>query len=699
MSKSKYINYSNEPPKESQAWKCYKKYFDGFLTKSNIVNVMKQCRDFYEGHQYGDNTDPSLPKPVMNICSEYVEKVKAKLTDTDYSVEFTCEDDQQSLRLLDQFYEYQTQKMGDIDFNASVVERALIDGVGCAFTMYDADTYGLKGLYRGFLKRQIVNFEDVFFANPYCEDPQDQKYLGFVQRISVEEARNLCEVKENKEFIVPDEFDFHTEYSEEDIGFDTCTLVTRYYRDKNGEVCFEQSTRYVDLFKKPHHLRPDIDDTSKDLDEDTQEYEDISNEKITIQTKAEKETDSDYKKKLKVFYRYPFSWFRPYPLRNSVLGRSMLTQIMTNQKQVNFMMMMAMLDYQNHGMAKWIVQEDALVDGEVITNDPGQVIKIKNKFGQAVGSAIQRIEPTSASSEQLNQPNILMTLTRQIYGFDNLTASNNLNDTSGYALQQVQKQQDLVLEIPQQRYWLYIRNNAETDLLFFRDYVDEAKFFQRRSTGEISLQNSYKQMAENIYGAYGEQAPGSDPSTGELPQPKEMINQTIKHEDFMKDFEIAVSVTQGIAHNQITESQHINQLFQYIMTGNVDASLIKALINADPSISRKVRSNFIDELNAYENSQLRVKQSEIDQLKQYIKQLQAQFTNINQQVNYQNERLSAYKKATEENAQQNKAIMDAYTNEIKNSTKSEGEVKSNNAKGIEGETFDDTDTEDYSLYE
>lgn len=691
--------YSNdETPKETQAWKCYKKYYEGFLIKTNVVNVMKQCRDFYEGNQYGNNVDPALPKPVMNICSEYVEKVKAKLTDTEYAVEFTCEDEKQSLRLLDQFYEYQTQKIGDIDFNASVVERALIDGVGCAFTMYDADTYGLKGLYRGYLKRQIVNFEDVFFANPYCEDPQDQKYLGFVQRISVEEARNLCEVKDRKELIVPDEFDFHSEYNEDEIGFDTCTLVTRYYRDKNGEVCFEQSTRYCDLFKKPHHLRPNIDDASNTIEEGKDDYSDMAEEKITIQSKPEKETDKDYRKKLQVFYRYPFSWFRPYPLRNSVLGRSMLTQIMTNQKQVNFMMMMAMLDYQNHGMAKWIVQEDALVDGEVITNDPGQVIKIKNKFGQAVGSAIQRIEPSSASSEQLNQPNILMTLTRQIYGFDNLTASNNLNDTSGYALQQVQKQQDLVLQIPQERYWLYVRSNAETDLLFFRDYVDEAKFFHKRSVGELSLENSYKTMAENVYGAYGQTAPGADEETGELPPPKEMVGKTITHEDFMKDFEIAVSVTQGISHNQITESQHINQLFQYIMTGNIDASLIKALINADPSISRKVRSNFVNELDAYENSQIKVKQAEIDQLKQYIKQLQQQFTQMGQQVSYQNEQLSAYKKATQENAEQNKAIMDAYTQEIKNQSVSEGEVKSNNAKEEEGTSFDSY-TEDYSLYE
>lgn len=661
---------------------------------------MSECRRYYSGDQYDSDMDESLPRPVMNICNEYVEKVKAKLTDTPYAVEFTSDNENAELHLLDQFYEYQTSKINDIDFNASIVESALIDGVACAFTMYDKDSYGLRGKYRGFLRRKKVNFEDVFFANPYCEEPQDQKYIGFVQRVSVQEARNLCEDQSKIELIVPDDFKFGGEekYNKENIDFDTCTLVTRYFRDKDGEVMFEQSTQFCDLFKKPHYIRPDKDDfNDKDNNEHT-DYENMLEERITIQEKAEAESDSSYRKKLKIFHRYPFSWYRPYPVRNSVLGRSMLTQIISNQKQVNFMMMMTMLGFQYHGMGKWIVQEGALADGETITNDPSQVIHVKAKYNQAVGSVLQRIEPSTTSGELLNQPNAIMTMARQIYGYDNLTADNNLNDTSGYALQQVQKQQNLVLEIPQQRYWLYIRQNAETDLLFFRDYVDEAKFFRRRNQGEVSSENAYRDMSQSIYDAYGQVPEGAD-ANGQLPMAKEMISKSIKNEDFMSDFEIAVTVTQGVGQSQISESQHYSQVFQWMASGNMDAALLKALVDADPAFSRKTRDTLKGELEAYETSQISNLKAQIDQYKQVIEQLQNQYKQLGQQVSYQESQLKAYKQASEENARNNKEYVNSVLSAQKTHQVSEGEAKSNASRGIEGSQYGDysEESEEFTL--
>lgn len=671
-------------PKETKAWRAYRKYRDGFLSTSNCIATMNECRRFYSGDQYDDNIDPSLPKPVMNICNEYVEKVKAKLTDTPYAVEFTTDAENTQLHLLDQFYDYQKAKMKDDDFNASIVESALIDGVGCAFTMYDKDTYGLRGKYRGFLRRKKVNFEDVFFANPYCEEPQDQKYLGFVQRVSVQEARNLCEDESKAELIVPDDYNWTKDdkYNPENIDFDTCTLVTRYFRDKDGEVVFEQSTQYCDLFKKPHYIRPDKNDFDTETEEGKEDYSDMEEERITIQEKAETETDESYRKKLKVFHRYPFSWYRPYPVRNTVLGRSMLTQIISNQKQVNFMMMMIMLGFQYHGMGKWVVQEGALADGETITNDPSQVIHVKAKYNQAVGSVLQRIEPSTTSNEQLNEPNAIMTMARQIYGYDNLTSDNNLNDTSGYALQQVAKQQNLVLEIPQQRYWAYIRSNAETDLLFFRDYVDEAKFFQRRDQGEIASQNAYKDLSQNILDANG--------ANRQLSPVKEMMSKTIKNEDFMSDFEIAVTVTQGIGQSEISESQHYSQVFQWISTGNMDASLAKAWVDADPAFSKKTRDTLKGELEAYENSQIQALNAQIDQYKNVIEQLKQKYTEMGQQVTYQQAQLKAYKQASEENARNSKEYMNSVlSSNSTNGQMSDGEAKSNASRGIEGSQYGD----------
>lgn len=677
---------------ETRSWRAWKKYSDGFLAKNNVRPVLDERRKYYKGDHYDKAMDESIPKPVMNICFEYVEKVRAKLNETPYAVEFTTLDERKrDMNDIDKFYEYQQAKMNDRDTNAKVIKRALIDGVGCCFTMYDADTYGIKGRYRGYLKRKVVNFENVFFANPYCEDPQDQEYLGFVQKISVEEARNLCEVESRKKFIVPDMFDVTREYDPDDIAFDTCTLVTRYYRDKDGEVVFELSTQYCDLFRKPHHIRPGIDDadnTIEDGDRD-EDYADMSEERITVQTKPEGETESGYEEKLKVFWRYPFSWYRPYPINGIVLGDSVISQLIPIQKQVNFTNMMAMMDFQNHGFAKWVVQEGALADGETINNDPGQILHVKVNPGTAIGSVVQRIDPSNVSAEQLNQGNALITLARQVYGFDNLTAENSSSDSSGYALQQIQKQMNLVLEDAQNLLWDYVRSNAETDILFFRDYIDEAYFFARNGSGEVSKQDAYKDMTQNIYDAYGATPEGAD-ENGQLPATPTIVPMKVESRSFMKDFDVCVEVTQGVATSQISESQHYSQVFQWISTGNMDASLAKAWVNCDPAFSRKTRENLMSALDAYENGQLQTKQAEIDQLKQYIKQLQSQFQDVQYKVNYQSQQLDAYKKASQENAQQNEAVTKAMSKELKKyqDAESEGEVKSNNARGVEGSSFD-----------
>ncbi len=697
---SDYTELNEE--RETKAWKAYKKYHDGFLVSSRMVEAIEERRAFYRGEQYDKSLADDVPKPVLNICWEYVEKVCAKLTDTPYAVQFNA-DDERNLHKLDMFYEYQTMQMNDNDNNVAVARAGLIDGCGCEFTFYDEDTYGNKGKYRGFLLRKVFPFEDVFFANPYCEEPQNQEYLGFVQIVSVDEARNLCEDESQRELIVPDLWEMDKKYNPDRVAFDTCTLVTRYFHDSDGEVVFEVCTRYVNLYKKPHYLNPEKNRKFKNTTSDeTEDYKNMANEKIDMQSPAVSETDEEYEKKLGKFHRYPFAWFRPYPIHNSVLGDSVISQIMPVQKQINFVNMMSMLNFQNHSMGKWIVEEDALADGVTINNDPSQTIYVKSRYGQSVGNVVQRVEPSTVSAEQLGQGNMLMSLARQLFGYENLTSDSVSGDASGYALQQVQKQQNLVLEIPQQRLWRYIKEKARTDLLFFKFYVDEAKFYVHRSEGEVSRLESKRAMTQSVLDANPQLAQSEpfnsmvDPNTKQLPPTTRTYSEDIIRDDFMKDFEVMVDVIQGIAGSEIAESQHYSQVMQWIMSGNIDASYAKALVEGDPAFSRKVKSNVKAELDAYENGQIAQLKAQIDEYKNVVRQLQSGLEQVQQQVQYQNKVVEAYKRATKENAQFNKAIAkgnmraeeEATLSEETGEYQTEGEVKSNNARGVEGTSFD-----------
>lgn len=691
-------NRENEAQKISEGYKKYRHYKDGFLTNANVINAIKQRRNFYKGEQYDKDLSDDIPQPVTNIIWKYVENVSAKLAETDYSVEFISDSNNQNLNKLDKFYEYQKEAIKDVNLGARVIKKALIDGIAGVVTCYDEDEYGCRGKFRGYIKRKIIPFEDWFFANPYCEDPQDQKYLGFVQRISVEEARNLCESSQDKKFVVPDEVDADKveEYQTDKIDFDTCTLVTRYFREpKTGEVMFQLSTKYVDLYKTPHYLSPEKESKRIDsLKKDEAGNLITENERNTIQTTPVSETQSEYEERLKIFWRYPVAFYRPYPIENSVLGDSAITQLIGSQKQINFDKMMSMLNFQNHGMGKWIVNRGALIEGQTIDNNPAQVIEVELPPGNNVSSVIHRIEPSQVSAEQLNQASTEMAIAEDIYGFAGLTSNNsNLNDTSGYALQQVLKQQNLPLQNPQNLFWDYVRENAMNDILFFRHYVDEAKFYIKKEEGSIQMQESYKQMSENIFSAYGQRAPGSENTVdGMLPEVSRRVEETIKKEDFMKDFQVTATVIQGVGNSRISESQHYTQVMQMVMTGNADPAVIRAWVDADPNFSQRVRENLHDALEASENSRVAQLTATIQEYKQVIQQQNQALQEYSQRFNYAQKQLDSYKKATEQNAQENKAIMDAYTSQFKDSIVEEGEVKSNNARGIEGSSFDSYST-------
>lgn len=679
--------------KETKAWLAYQRY-QKFLDSANFFNVIRENRRFCRGDQYDEGMDPSIPKPMMNICFEYIEKVSAKLLDTPYAVEFNTDSDE-DLHKLDEYYRFNMEQINDRDTLVDVCKAGLRDGVGCAFTIHDEDTYGIHGLYRGCEIRKYIPIEDVFFANPYCDDPQRQEYLGYVMKISVDEAKRLCENKECEDLIVPDRWDMTKEYSPENIAFDTCTLITRFFRDEKGEVCFECATQYCDLYKKPHYLNPSRNDEKNwTEDEKKQDYKSMAPEKADIQAPLRKESASEYNERMGKFNRYPFSWFRPYPIPNTVLGESVLKQLIPNQKQSNFINMMAMLNFQNHSMGKWAVQDEALADGQVIDNDPSQVIRVKARFNQPISSLVHRFEPSNTSGEQINQGAMVASESRQVFGFNNLTSEGNMNDVSGFALQQAQKQQNLVLQIPQERLWNYIRDNAKTDLLFFKFYIDEAKYFVKLSEGEIFNEENYRQMAQQVIQAkasMGNQGVAdiakANGGSLELPKVKRVREETIKNSEFLHDFDVSVTVIQGVAGSQISESQHYTQVMQFVMSGNAPAEMVMAWIQCDPAFSPKVKANLKNMLEAVQNGQLAQKDAEIEQLRGYVRDLMNNLKSIGQQVDYQNQQLEAYKKAVKENARLNQTLMQA-SQERSSQPLTEGEVKSNNSRGVEGTSFD-----------
>lgn len=691
----------NREARETIPYRCFKRYHDTFYVKSNLDAVLKENRDFVAGKQYAFDTINDLPKPTFNICREYVEKVTAKLLETKYAVSFIADIDTENLQTLDNFYEYQMKEIDDEEITSQICRMGIIDGMGVAITAFDADTLGTASLFRGYLKRQVIPFEQTFWENPYCDDEQDQQYWGYYFPMQIHAVKRLIEhlsEEEINELVVPEDYhqlsSVYSDRSAADIDNEQINVYVRFFRI-DGEVFFEMSTRWCDIFEYPHALNPRINekimklkkkDLLKRLNDDEEDPDkkivdyDFDDAKYTLFTKAVRFDEKEYKQKKSKFYRYPVTLFRPYPIVNSILGESGVGLIIANQKIVNYVFLIIILIMQSHAMPKILTKPDAL-KGQEYDNSPNQILTDYSPVSSGVPWGVTRLSSGDAvNSNLIDIGTNIIKLTRNINGFDDLI-SNITSDTSGYAYQQVVQQANLTLEQPQKRLWKYIKNNARTDLLYFKHYVPKAKYYVRLSQPEFDLQENYRSLSQDLIRS----GKTGYPEDTILPNTQKIFVKEVGEEMFDSDFNVVIDVEQGIAGSQLTESQHYNQVFQYIASGNLDADKIKLLIQNDPAFSAKTRQRIMCSLEALENSQLQMKNNEIAQLEAMVQNLISNLKASKQNLDYLKMRDDARNKAFNQSLKENQAFFEAYANQQNNM--SESEVKAMNAKGISGASF------------
>lgn len=705
MSKKKPMVILDEKgkPSETIAYEQFRQYYEHFLLPGGIIEALRERRRFFRGDQYAKGYAPNAPKPTLNLVQEGVTKIAAKITGTKRHITFIADKDDEALSDLDSFYEHQTLKMKRELTIADVTMIALIDGTGVVFTSFDSDTIGTEGLYKGFLKDAIIPFEQTFWSNPWCDDPQDMRYCGYYIDMEVGAAKELIDEKDEKKranlekYIAKENF-FQGEapYEFDRITDSDLTRVyVRFFRE-GGETYFELSTQYVTLTSHPHALNPKV--TEKKLEAVKSEVEKAGNAvtkitdyptdeaKYVLYTDAKRETHSDHIKEKRKFSRYPVAVCIPYPEmpHKCILGRSLSAAIIPNQKLYNYCYLLVTLIMQYHAMPKWIAKPNAL-GNQTIDNSPNQVIIDYSSIQEVGGNGFGLTRMSSGEAINSNLIEIGDTIaanTRFILGFANLEASGTSID-SGYEYAQRMKQVNLPLEIPQLHVWNFCGDLARTDLMYFTHYVDNAKFYTIRSDAELALNEDYRRMSQDMINA----GKSSLPQGTTLPRSRKFEIRSIDKGFFDDEFDIVVEVEQGIAGSELTESQHYNQIWQYVAQGNLTADKIRMLVNGDPAISRKTRARVGAALEELETSQLAIKDQQIQALQEAISELQNYMKFSQQVIQHQ----QAKQKATEQAAmEQNRVAANLIKGMEKTPTPqpmTESEVKSNNAKGISGGSF------------
>jgi hypothetical protein len=327
----------------------YKKQM-GFLTK------WPECERFKAGDQWPAPTEKTknLPRPVFNIIEQIESHKVASVMNENIKMVFSPEEilaeDEQMFMLADeagerftQFADATWERVKQDELNEEALEDGANRGTGFWHYYWDYEKQGGMALkWVGEMCGETIDPMDIFFGNPQQKNVQKQPYIIITSRETIENIRAEAEAnkisKETIAMIRPDK-------DTEDQGYDMAkheladsekaTVKTKYWKDKKtGTVWFTKVCSGV-VFK----------------------------------TKV----DTNMK-------RYPIAAMPWKRRKRSIYGVGDTEGLIPNQKGINLLMALQLLNAQVTGFPKLMVKKDFI--RQQITNTIGEILIDTSPPGQ-----------------------------------------------------------------------------------------------------------------------------------------------------------------------------------------------------------------------------------------------------------------------------------------------------------------------------
>lgn len=654
--------------RETLNYQCYLQS-QNFIDSKGFSAYWKKMYDFYNGDQYPKSAknDINMPKPVTNICGFSVDSKASKICGTPFALNFTIFDNTKSTINLSNFDKYNLNRLKEDEANYVSCSNGLIYGTEIYYYRWDKDNTTVDGRYSGGLAGEHIEPEFFRVANPTIGDIQKQEWVMFFSSESVGAIRDLVEDKKKKEMIVPDGYTYQelSDLSDVDICSKRCFLFTRFFR-VDGEVYFQMSTRDVDI-TEPIPMNPKLRAKKLKVKENNgdesniEDYEEIDKEDTTANISDRKLlTAENYKKIKSKFALYPFAIYCPKPLRRSLYGKSEIEEMIPNQKYINQLDSMVLLDAMNSGMGKTIVKDDSL-KGQKITNDPRQMLVDHHK-GNDFG--IKRLEGSPMNTSVVNYNDLFIQRTRNISGVDEISPSvATTKNLSGVAIQLINEEKNTRIEQAQRRFWDFCVDKAYVRLMFYKFYYQKIEY-----TVELSDDELKKEQLARVVRIKQDRANGLNINPMEYPEAKREQVREFNPSDIREDsFDIAIEAGRGTRYSEIVVADMMNQLVIGGGLQNMDTHTKELFFELYPLIPPSFKTNFksiIERQKRDEISQLTnvitQAQQKMEQLLQYTaslenklgvqseytKNLEKEFTN---KINAQNDIIKAQNKVISNN--------------------------------------------------
>lgn len=641
------------------------RFWAQYQTKTDLVDSIREDDDFYNGRQWGDY-DPTdgFPRVTVNIIKKGVDLIASKVNGTplylSYSV-FGYGGESKDCTRLAQFDEFVLKDLDDPTFGWQSCVNADVRGTEITYVRWDADDETIKGLYKGGLAYEHIDPRCFAVANPQLPNIQKQAWVMFWSDVPlgackkmVDEETGLSdrEKERRKEFLVRDDTSKRDDILlyKDSMNGSLIRVYTRFFRI-NGEVCYMCSTQTTDLFAYPKPLSTLIpEDYGKKAQEayekklsdigswkNAEGYEgelmpdlDIDYEDVTIGDYGRKaNSDEDHRRLKERFSLYPFAVYTSKPISNSIFGFSMTKALIPAQKALNYCYSMVVQCAQNNAFSKIFAKDGALGNQE-ITNEPGQIIT--DYSNDVNGWGIKLAESQPLPNDLTAFGGNFMDIIAKTYGFSDVMSGEISNqDLSGYAVQQMVKQNNTPIEQQQQLFWKYKKDLAKIRIMFYKHYVDEAYYSWDYTDGEVELNEKSRRtlIAGSAQGLPIQHPDGTDYTPDELEMLKKPVEKThfssIKGKELWgNDYVISIDAQQGLVDSKLTEEQAFDNLIMNGGVANMDADTFEFVIKCDPAFSPKTRASMLTYARIKREGEIAQYQQQIAQLQQQLQAMQSQ---------------------------------------------------------------------------
>ena len=463
MSGDRYI----AEERSTELWRDFQRG-RSYQSERGLTRMLPLCVKFYEGDQWAPPTKntKNLPRPVVNITKMICRSKKSAILSTPVRLRYSTFEPSQNVDKLNYFADYIQREMGADAIDKRAIDSAVKKGTYIYHYYWDAEARGMNASVIGGLRCELLEPLNVFFADPTEADEQKQAWILIATRESVKAVLQKADRGIDKDAIKSDEAIEDPYSKKEQQESDLVTVLTRYFR-KGGEVWCEKATKTT-VINKAFRITPDVAAARASIEAvERSTAEDPAEDGLPDPTNAQSGAQSARKADL-----YPIVVGQYEPREGCIYGLGEVEGIIPNQKAVNFNLAMMLLSAQENGWGKYVVGKDAL-RGQVITNEPGQVI-VDHTPG---GNGIRRLTDHALPSSPMQIVEALTSLTRVVTGASEVMTGETLGPSmSGAAIAQLQSQALQPVEGLKKSFWRVKEKQGRVLAQFFRFFYSDTRF-------------------------------------------------------------------------------------------------------------------------------------------------------------------------------------------------------------------------------